>query len=615
MNFRTTFFICILFVVSLWVYLIIWAFFLDEDAGTNEQLKISQVYGLSVETVQRIRLSLKDPAYHPLSLVKDDNGEWQLTDPISAYANEAKVSEMLGDLLNKRVKRRIEVAELSQYGLDPPTIQIDLWQDSQISTTMLMPKGVIINIPINVPAHSGIPTKSFLIGKKTVNYSVYAKEASESHIFLIESSALQDLTKSPADFRTRNVLRFKPDKVSGITLAVAGEEQIRCQMEGEAEWQMVAPIAVKADTKEIRSILDALHLLKVVEFIKDGAIDLAQYGLEVPRIRIILQLGDGSQELRVGSDIPNTARIYVKSDALDAVYAVNREIFSTLHKSVFDLRDKRVIDFQRTATNRFEIQGRGKAKIACAKDLKGKWQIEEPIALKADAEIVDDILFGVDSLKAVEFVAEQPKNLSRYGLDFPSLQISFFTQDAEPAILLLGRIKGDTVYTKAQNAERVVLVNSDLLELIGLGVAGLRDKQVLRFESDEAFKLTLRLNDVQLTCQKQGANWRLVSPVQEDANNGAVNSIVYRLSDLKVEKFLASAPGLNVTRLYKPEVQATVTLKNLKEYTLQIGMANENEQRYARLRAVPDTVFLLEPPILDELRKTVADLRVSPSNP
>ena len=591
MNFRTTLIIFILFALSAGGYFLFRSGDSEKSSDSNEQPRITEVYSLSADTVQRIRLSFGDPSFHPLSLEKTENGEWQLTDPITAYANEGKVSEMLGDLLNKRVKRTIEVTGLTQYELDPPNIQIDLWTEGEA------------------------PTQSFLIGNKTVNYSVYAKEASESHIFLIESSALQDLTKSPADFRTRNVLRFKPDKVSGITLAVAGEEQIRCQMEGEAEWQMVAPIAVKADTKEIRSVLDALNLLKVVEFTEDGAIDLAEYGLDNPRIRVTLQLEGGSQELRVGSHIPNTARIYVKPDSLDTVYAVNREIFSTLHKSVFDLRDKRVIDFQRTATNRFEIQGRGKAKIACAKDLKGKWQIEEPIALKADAEIVDDILFGVDSLKAVEFVAEQPKNLSRYGLDFPSLQISFFTQDAEPAILLLGRIKGDTVYTKAQNAERVVLVNSDLLELIGSGVAGLRDKQVLRFESDEAFKLTLRHDDVQLTCQKQGANWRLVSPVQEDANNGAVNSIVYRLSDLKVEKFLASAPSLEVSHLYKPEVQATVTLKNLKEYTLQIGMANENEQRYARLRAAPDTVFLLEPSIQDELGKTVADLRVSPSNP
>ncbi len=609
MNFRTTYFICIVFAVFLWVYLIIWAFFLDEDAGTNEQPRISEVYGLSVDTVRRIRLSFKDPAYRPLALARDEKGAWQLTDPVATNANEVKVTEILDDILNKRVKRRIEVTELSQYGLDPPTIQIDLWQDSQTSATMIMPKGAIINLPIAVPADSEIPTNSFLIGTKTVNYSVYAKEASESHIFLIESSALQDLTKSPADFRTRNALKFEPDDVTEITLSIAGEEPIRCQTGGEAEWQMSAPIGVKADSKEIRSILDALHVLKVAEFTKDGAADLTDYGLENPRIRLSLQLRDESQALLVGSDIPDTAHVYVKPDTLESVYAVNREIVNTLDKSVFDLRDKRVIDFQRTGTKRFEIRRRGEPKIACAKDLKGAWQIEEPVALKADAEVVDDILFGVDSLKALEFVAEQPTNLSRYGLDAPALQVSFFTLDAEPAVLLLGKAKGGSLYAKARNAERVVLVSADILDLIGLGVSGLRHKQVLEFESEDAFKLALRHGDVQLTCQKQGVNWRLVSPVQEDAKNGAVNSIIYRLADLTADKFLASVPNLDVTRLNKPEVQATITLKNLKEHTLQVGAANENDQHYARLRAAPDTVFLVEASILDELRQTVADLR------
>ena len=372
---------------------------------------------------------------------------------------------------------------------------------------------------------------------------------------------------------------------------------------------MVAPIGVKADSKEIRSILEALHLLKVVEFTKDAAINMANYGLDSPRLHVTLQIGDDSQELLVGSDIPDTRQVYVKPVALDAVYAVNREIYPTLNKTVFNLRDKRVIDFQRTATNRFEIQRRGEAKIVCAKDLKGVWQIEEPVALKADAEVVDDILFGVDSLKAVEFIAEKPTNLSRYGLDPPSLQLSFITPDTEPAILRLGKIRNGKVYANALNDERVLLVRGDLLEIVGVGIAGLRDKQIFEFKSDDVFKLTLRHGNTQLTCQKQGVNWRLVSPVQEDAKNGAVNSIIYRLADLTADKYLASAPDLNVTRLNEPEVQATITLENLKEHTLQIGAANENDQRYARLRAAPDTVFLLEPSILDELRKTVADLR------
>lgn len=591
MNFRTTLIIFILFALSIGGYYLFWSGDSEESSGIDAQPKISEAYNLGADTIQRIRLFFKDPVYQSLTLARDENGEWRLTDPITTYANKGKVTEMLEDLLNKRVKRTLEVAEFTKYGLGQPNIQVDLWATDETST------------------------KSFLIGNKTVNYSVYAKEASESHIFLIESSALQDLTKSPADLRTRNALKFEPGDVTGFTLAVAGAELIRCQMEGEAGWQMAAPINVKADAKEIRTMLDALHLLKVAEFTKDGDINLAEYGLEIPRIRVTLQLGDESQELLVGADIPDTTRVYVKPAAFDAVYAVNREIVSTLNKRVFDLRDKRVIDFQRTATNRFEIQRRGATKISCTKDPKGDWQIDEPVALKADAEVVDDVLFGVDALKAIEFVAEQPKSLDRYGLDFPFIKISFFTPDAEPAVLLIGKIKGDNLYVKAQNAERVVLVKRDLLALVGLGVAGLRHKQVLEFESDDAFKLALQHGGVELSCQKQGVNWRLVSPVQEDAKNGAVNSIIYRLNDLKAVKYLDLTPNLNVTRLNKPEVQATVTLKNLKEFTLQIGMTDENRQRYARLRAAPNTVFLLEPSILDELRKTVADLRVSPNAP
>ena len=585
MNFRTTLIIFIIFALSAGGYFLFWGGESEESSDSNEQPTISEVYGLSADTVQQIRLSFKDSAYRPLSMTKGDNGEWQLIDPITAYADESRVSEMLGDLLNKRIKRTMDVTNLSQFALDVPNIQIDLWTDS------------------------ANPSKSFLIGSKTVNYSVYAKEDSESHIFLIESSALQDLTKSPADLRTRNALKFDPEAVTEVMLTVAGTDEIRCLKEGEAEWKMAAPISVKADAKEIRSILAALHLLKVAEFTKDGTTDLTEYGLENPRIRVSLELRDGSQALLVGSDIPDTAHVYVKPGALESVYAVNREILSALDKSVFDLRDKRVIDFQRTATKRFEIQRRGEAKIVCTKDLKGVWQIEEPVALNADAEVVDDLLFGIDSLKAVEFVAEQPTRLKRYGLDDPSMRVSFFTPDEQPAVLLLGHMQGDKVYAKAGNAKRVVLVKSQLLELAGLGVAGLRDKQVLDFESEDAFKLTLRHGNAQLTCQKQGVNWRLVSPVQEDAKNGAVNSIIYRLADLTADKYLASAPDLNVTRLNKPEVQATITLKNRKEYTLQIGATTGSGQRYARLRAAPDTVFLLDPSIPDELRKTVADFR------
>lgn len=587
MNFRTTLIIFVVFVVLASGYFLFWGGKSDKESQAEEERRISEVYGLDKDEVQRIRLSFKDPAYESLTLAKNADGIWQLIKPITADATENKVNEMLGDLLNKRVKRTMDVTGLSQYELDPPNIEIELWTEGEN------------------------PTQTFLIGNKTVNYSVYAKEQSESQIFLIESSALSDFTKSATDFRTRNVLNFEANQASGISLEVAGREGIRCQKGGEEQWKMIQPIQAKADAREIRSILGALGRLKVVVFEADGVVDLAKYALDTPRIRIVLQSALGSQQLLIGSDTEEAGRIYVKPGAHNAVYAVNKGIYATLNKTVFNLRDKRVIDFQRTATNRFEIR-KGTERIVCAKNMKGEWQIEEPVVLKADATAVDDLLFGVDSLKAVGFVSDQPKSIQPYGLDHPSIQVSFITPDSDTAVLLVGKQEGDNIYVKARNAARVVLVKNDLVDLVGLGVAGLRDKRVFDFKSDDAFKLTLKHGNVKLTCQKQGANWRLISPVQEDAENGAVNSIISQIDYLKVEKFLTSTPSVVLTGLGMPEVQVTVTLKDQKEYTLQIGKTAKSDQCYGRLRTGLGTIFLLKADVVDKLKKTVEDLRVSP---
>ena len=587
MNFRTTLIIFAVFILLGGAYLLFWQGEPDEDANGDGQQKIGAAYGLDKDKIRQIRLSFKDESYQSMTLAKNSGGLWQLTHPITADADGAKIDNMLRELLNKKIKRRLEVTELSQYGLNPYNIQIEIWEEA---TT---------------------PTKTFLIGDKTIHYSVYTKEKSEGGVILIESSILDDFTKSPSDLRDRTVLKFESENVSEMTLQVTDQAEIRCQKSDENEWKMVHPVEAKADVKEIGSILTALDTLKVAVFEADGAVDLAKYELDSPRIRVKLQLSENNgQELLIGGEAGTTGRIYVKRAEEDSIYAVSKEIHIALNKTVFDLRDKRVIDFQRTATNRFEIEQAGQ-KIVCEKNADDEWEIKEPVTLKADASAVDDLLFGVDALKAVEFVSDHPKSLQPYGLDRPSIQISFMATDAEPTTFLIGKQKDDTVYVKAQNAENVVLVKTDILELVGMGVAGLRDKQVIDFSSDDATKLTLQHGEVNLTCQKQGTNWRLTKPVQEDAKNGAVNSIIYQINTLEAEKFLVKMPNVVAIGLDNPQIQVTVTLDSGKEYVLQIGKLDESKRLYARLWREPNTIFLLKADIADELKKTVEDLRAT----
>ena len=384
-------------------------------------------------------------------------------------------------------------------------------------------------------------------------------------------------------------------------------------MEGLDEWKIIQPVQAKADARAVEDIVSTIGSLRVVIFEADGEYDPANYGLAQPRITVAFQstVDDSIQELRIGSDAGTPGRVYVARSDHRAVYAVNKAIYTTLNRTVFDLRDKRVIDFQRTATHRFAIR-QGDSQVVCQKNVDGVWEITEPIALKADAEAVDDLLFGVDALKVVRFVDDQPKNLGPYGLDAPSIEASFMAPDTEPAILLIGKMKGDNIYVKAQNAEPVFLVKKTLLDLVGMGVAGLRNKQILDFDSDDAAKIVLKHGDVSLTCQKQGTNWRLTHPVQEQAKNGAVRGILQQVNQLTVQAFLAVSLPIATTRFDAPEIQLAITLKDRTEHLLEIGKPTDDAHHYGRLQNAPDTVFLLKKEIAENLKKAVDDLRATP---
>ena len=598
MNFKTTLIILVVFILLGGVYFFFGRPSPDAEQSNADTQKIREVYTLNKGTIRQIRLSFKDESYQSLTLAKDTAGTWRLTVPLTADGDLPKINEMLQNLLEKKVKQTLEAEDLAEYGLQPPNIRIELWTEGED------------------------PAKTFLIGDKTVNYSVYAKEQSESHIFLIESSALDDFTKSPSDLRDRSVFKLSPAEVATLRLQVVGQPEILCERQGAlnpdaaeeaGKWQMTQPVQAKADARAVGEIVSALDDLKVVTFEADGDYEPANYGLAQPQITVTLQSGasDHIQELQIGSDAGMPGRIYVARTAPRAVYAVNKEIYAKLNRTVFDVRDKRVIDFQRTATHRFTLR-QGDSEIVCQKNMYGDWEITAPVTLKADEAVVDDLLFGVDALRAVAFVDDQPKRLQSYGLDSPSIEASFMVPDAKPAVLLVGKMKGDNIYVKAQNADPVFLVNKSLLDLVAMGVARLRHKQILDFDSDDATKIVLKHGDVNLTCQKQGTTWRLTQPVQEQAENGAVRSILLQVNQLTVEAFLAVSPPITLTGFDRPEIQLIVTLKNRREHLLEIGKPADDEHHYARLQNVQDAVFLLKKETAESLKKRVDDLRTTP---
>lgn len=602
MNFRTTLIIIVLLAGVAGAYFLFFQESTDKTS-TNEKPQIYQVYDIERDSVQQVELSFADTAYQDLKLVKDVTGNWELEAPFQADANNEKLNQMLDDVLNKRIKQILDVSELTQYGLDTPIITLSLWTDEPN------------------------PQATFLVGKKAINYSVYIKEKSETHIFLIESSALDDLTKSPTDLRDRSVIKFNAETVSNIQFKhgdISSESiTVNCEKQGDT-WHVTDPIKAKADVQEIERILSELLLFEVLTFEVDstGTISvskLEKYGLDKPRVQVKLTDGNFTYALDIGSTVPSESgqqgHVYVKSVHHASIYTVSDDIYHLLNKSVFDLRYKRVIDFQRIATNRFVVSISGQQDAVCTKGYDNIWELQTSAGkIKVDAKAVDDLLFGIDSLEAVGFVEPPVKNLSVYGLATPSIKVTFTQQGEEkPAILLIGDAAEDgTVYVKAKDSPQVVRVDSTLINKIGLGTAWLRDKQVLNFHIDDAIRLTLHGKDTELlTCQRLGTNWRLTAPVKEAANNAEVNAIIYELDNLMADVFVGGNSPLSdsTTGFNNPHLQLTVELRDQKVYTLQIGKVDASGRFYARLQHEPDRVFFLNAELIPKLKTTLTLLR------
>ncbi|RKU16050.1 hypothetical protein C6500_17910 [Candidatus Poribacteria bacterium] len=605
MNFKTTLIIIVLLAGIAGAYFL---FFQQspEDASTSEKPPIHQVYGITREKVQQVEVMFADTAYQNLELAKDATGNWQLKNPFQADADSEKVNQMLDDMLNKRVKQTLDVPELTQYGLDTPSITLSLWTEQ---------------------ASPAVTT--FLIGKKAINFSVYVKEKSEAHIFLIESSALDDLTKSPTDLRAPSVIKFNTETVSNIELAsrdvdtASQPSSLNCEKRN-GTWFVTHPIETEADSQEIEDLLSELRALQVSTFEADQAganvsAQLEKSGLDSPRIQIKLTDGNNTYALDIGSEVLSENRtqrsVYVKSVHQQAIYTVSDDIYTLLNKSVFDLRDKRVIDFQRTDTIRVEIK-QDQETTVCTKNYDNTWELQTPTGkMKADAKAVDDLLFGVDSLEAVAFVEGPVRNLASYGLAPPSIEVVFTQRgDEKPAVLLIGDyIKDGTVYVKAEQSDQVTRVKRTLIDKIGLGAAWLRDKQVLNFHIDDAVRLTLLHTEESLTCQRLGTNWRLTAPVKEEANNAEVNAIIYELDDLMAAAYVQNEPALTdaITGFSTPQIQITVELRNQKVYTLQVGNPVEvSGHFYARLQHEPNLIFLLNAELVPKLKTTLTRLRI-----
>ena len=131
-----------------------------------------------------------------------------------------------------------------------------------------------------------------------------------------------------------------------------------------AWWERPTPVAA-VDPAEVSAITTALAGLEKERVVEENPPSLKEFTLDPPRISITFHAAGDSATHRVdvGVKTPMGAELYAKVEGQPAVFLIGSYREDALNKSLFNLRDKTVLTFDRESANALKIEDRKSTRL------------------------------------------------------------------------------------------------------------------------------------------------------------------------------------------------------------------------------------------------------------
>jgi hypothetical protein len=335
------------------------------------------------------------------------------------------------------------------------------------------------------------------------------------------------------------------DQIKISTIAGGNAELTK----GPDGWALTAPSAAKADQSAVTSIASNLASLAVERVVDEKPANLGDYGLKEPPVEVSFKAkGDKDfRTLQLGSKSPTGSDMYAKLAGQPRVFLVLGYLESTFNKAPFDLRDKKILTFDRDRIDQIEIRD-GTAMVALKKS-GGDWQITAPVQARGDFGAVEGLISRLQGAEMKSVVNEHATDLKTYGLESPSLLVTLGLGSARAGLALGSAGSGGDVYARDVASDMVVTVAPDLLKDLNKPVTDYRRKDVFEFRPFNLAKVEITRGPETIVVEKQKGKGK-------DGADAWLNVGTKKTLDApKVEETLTTLSGLRAQSFADPKVK------------------------------------------------------------
>lgn len=381
-------------------------------------------------------------------------------------------------------------------------------------------------------------------------------------------------------------------------------------------WRLTAPVADRADSKVIDTLLYSTQFLKRDDTVGNlGKGDqkrnyLKQFG--VLRSRLILRcLGERTHiELQFGGETAVEGSCYVRVDSKDTVFVTDDDLKNLISKPPDSFRDHQLAPFLTPEIDRIVLtQAAGEIELTRQQD---QWQIERPIKARASQGAVTRMLKKISETTVLQFQDEEGGG--ELETENSPSAITLFSGQSKVKIACGAPVSNQPghIYVRVSDRPSTFIVDESLAQTLAQKPNDLRDRKIMRLNPDLVDRITITTKG-QRTAQlsRKERRWLISDQNDAPADDEAVDRLINTLNSGEVSRFVSDSAsdltnyGLDSPALefafssYSSENTAEETAGETRIATLAIGR-EEDENYYARVEEEPYIVALPKP-MVDEL--------------
>ncbi|MCC6591419.1 MAG: DUF4340 domain-containing protein [Bryobacterales bacterium] len=242
----------------------------------------------------------------------------------------------------------------------------------------------------------------------------------------------------------------------------------------------------------------------------------------------------------------------------------------------------------------------------------GKWEIIAPKPSRADQDSVSTLVGAFNSLGSDRLIEEKAADLTQYGLQQPQVAVTVTKKDGKTVKLLLGDETPTSggIFAKLEGDPRVFTVASWNKSSLDKGFKDLQDRRLITFDSDKLTRIEVTLKGQMVEFGKNNQNeWTILKPKPMRADGGAVEELVRRLKDAKMDPAVSDEDARKALTEFAGGALIAVAKTTDASGTQELQVRKGKDNNYYARGAALEGVYKVPNDLGDGLNKAVDDFR------